>query len=156
MNLKLLNYENNRQNPYGQSETREKSKGNRSCKRYKKNDFINILEGVLILNNISKLDTLQQLQMDLIEQSYLSAVANGDVDAMFYLGMLYYDQQNIGLAETYFLKAINKGNVDAMYNLGMMCYKEQHLDLAKKYLSLALTNGHLSAKRQLDALFMIY
>ena len=73
-------------------------------------------------------------------------IDKGDHNAMYYLGIYYYDNKKIEQATKYLLMAIEKGNTDAMYKLGTY-YKNDLKDeeTAMKYFEMAIEKGKLNS-----------
>ena len=78
---------------------------------------------------------------------FLEASQKGEIEAMYNLGTLYYEQNKFGKAKEMFLKAIQKGgHVKAMYNLGILYYNQNDRINAKKYVKQASDLGYEEAQ----------
>ncbi len=53
---------------------------------------------------------------------YKKAANQGQAEAQFNLGLMYYHGENYNVAFKWFKKAANQGHVDAQFNVGLMCY----------------------------------
>jgi len=89
-----------------------------------------------IMDKIFPMVTLTELQkyFDVEKEDYLKKelyllAEQGDVDAQFNLGIMYYNGQGVlqdtNKALNWFHKAAEQGDVDAQFNLGHMYYNGQ-------------------------------
>ncbi len=90
------------------------------------------------------------------EKYYLMAVEHGDVDAMYNLGVLYYNEfKDYNRAEKYYLMAVEYGSVDAMNNLGLLYENEfEDYNRAEKYYLMAVEYGSVDAMNNLGGLYV--
>ena len=98
---------------------------------------------------------MRAMKYDKAKSTFLEAADQGNLEAVYQLGMLYsnnnYDGYNKETALDYFLKAANNYHVEAMYQAGMM-YLGTDNSAAKSWLQKAASNGHSRAKAQLSRL----
>lgn len=68
------------------------------------------------------------------EQMYLKAIKenDGEIEAIYNLGLLYQKQNKLDKAEQMYLKASQKGYIDAMNNLGILYYDQKKFDKAEQ------------------------
>ena len=84
---------------------------------------------LLLLFAIGKLGEYESLGTSVDENSFeyvKSEAESGDVDAMYKLGLMYYNghrvSQDFAEAKSWYEKAVEYGNGYALYNLGFMYY----------------------------------
>ena len=98
---------------------------------------------------------MRAMKYDKAKSTFLEAADQGNLEAVYQLGMLYsnnnYDGYDKETALDYFLKAANNYHVEAMYQAGMM-YLGTDNSAAKSWLQKAASNGHSRAKAQLSRL----
>jgi len=98
---------------------------------------------------------MRAMNYDKAKSTFIQAVDQGSLEAVYQLGMLYsnsnYDGYNKETALSYFLKAANNSHVEAMYQAGMM-YLGTDNSAAKIWFRKAASNGHSRAQAQLSRL----
>ena len=98
---------------------------------------------------------MRAMKYDKAKSTFLEAADQGNLEAVYQLGMLYsnnnYDGYNKETALDYFLKAANNYHIEAMYQAGMI-YLGTDNSAAKSWLQKAASNGHSRAKAQLSRL----
>lgn len=75
---------------------------------------------------------------------------DGNTDAMFELGLLYWRSEHTDLAIEWLTKAANNNHVEAMYELGILYISTDNEAGAISCLSKASSNGHVLAKQEIS------
>ncbi|MFN8337504.1 MAG: tetratricopeptide repeat protein [Saprospiraceae bacterium] len=86
-------------------------------------------------------------------KQYLSAIEIGEDGALFFLAILYNNQEKYDEAEKYYLLAIEKGNVVALNNLAVMYDNQEKYEQAEKYYLLAIEKGDVGASFNLALMY---
>lgn len=88
----------------------------------------------------------------------LLLVDNGDINAVYELGLKYLNMKNIQEAIKYFKFAADKGNISSQFQYGELCLDcmppIQNFKEAFKYLKLAADNGYTKADYKLYLMYM--
>lgn len=97
------------------------------------------------MTEIIKYYLIKKKDYDTTKKYLLMGIDKGDHNAMYYLGIYYYDNKKIEQAIKYLLMAIEKGNAEAMNKLGGY-YKNDLKDeeTAIKYFEMAIDKGILN------------
>ncbi len=84
---------------------------------------------------------------------YEKSAAKGDAEAMYNLGILYYNEGDKEKAKEWYEKSASKGNAKAMNNLGIFYYNKGDKEKAKKWLEKAVTKGNTAVMYNLGLLY---
>ncbi len=89
------------------------------------------------------------------EKYFKMASEKGDPDAMFFLALLYKNEnKDCELAEKYYLMAIEKGHINSMFSLALLYKNEKkNHELAEKYYLIAAEKDHTDAMFNLALLY---
>jgi uncharacterized protein len=100
---------------------------------------------MLKMTEIIKYYLIKKKDYDTSKKYLLMGIDKGDHNAMYYLGIYYYNNKKIEQAKKYLLMAIEKGNTDAMNKLGDH-YRNDLNDeeTAMKYFEMAIEKGILN------------
>ena len=82
---------------------------------------------------------------------------NGNSDAQYILGVMYYKEQNYSEAAKWYRKAAEQGNIKAQFNLGNKYYEGQGVEKnykeAFKWYKKAAEQGHSQAQFNLGCMY---
>ena len=86
-----------------------------------------------------------------------NSAENGNSDAQFILGLMYYKEQNYAEAAEWYRKAAEQGNIKAQFNLGNKYYEgkgvKQNYKEAFKWYKKAAEQGHAQAQFNLGCMY---
>lgn len=103
---------------------------------------------------------MRALKYDKAKANFMQAAQQGNIEANYYLGELYYNGNGVAksfpTAKSYFQKAANAGLADAQYMMGVMVRNGQggdkNITEAKFWLQKAAAQGNTNAERLLNQL----
>ncbi len=88
---------------------------------------------------------------DLAEKCFKIAVAeDNNSEAMYMLGLIYYDNENYDLAEKYLKMSESNNQKEASYYLGNLYFTLENYDLAEKYYKQSLDDPNFGVMAMCD------